>query len=343
MVRLVDIAKELSLDVSVVSRALSENPDRHAVVKKETRECIRQTAKRMGYRPNRQASFLKKGGDATLLCFLPGFANRLVGDMVFGISEAAAEEGFPLTFFNAFKTEGFCRFLENALTMRHSGLLTYPPDRMNSAVRKAFERYLERGGKALMLNEVSSLVSNRLTERYSNLVRLDVDDAYGSLLAAEHLVQRGCRHIRYIGPNYPVRREGIKENAARLGVDCAPFDWKELDAFRKKDEAVGVFAFRDADIFTIVVRLARDGYQIGKQVYLIGFDDLDQCLWLRPTLSSIHQPTKEEGRLAVKKLINMIFGKTEKDETIKPYLMVRESTGGRRPDPGDPSTEEIIY
>ena len=343
MVRLVDIAKELNLDVSVVSRALNPNPDRHAVVKKETLECIRQTAKRLGYRPNRQASFLKKGGDATLLCYLPGFANRLSADLMFGISEAAAEEGFPLTFFNGFKAESFIDFLERALDMKHSGLLTYPPILMNDEVRTAFERYLKSGGQVLMLNEASTPIANPLPGHYSNLVRMDVDDAYGVSLAAAHLVERGCRHIRYLGPNYPIRREGLQKSAARFGADCAPLDWDELDALRKKNEPVGIFAIRDADIFIIVVRLATEGYEIGKQVYLVGFDDMDQCLWLRPSLSSIHQPTREEGRRAVKKLINMIFGKTERDETIKPYLMVRESTGGHRPDPGDSSTEEIIY
>ncbi len=39
----------------------------------------------------------------------------------------------------------------------------------------------------------------------------------------------------------------------------------------------------------------------------------------------------------------MIFGKSEADETIKPYLMVRESTGGNRPEPGIRASETIIY
>ena len=40
------------------------------------------------------------------------------------------------------------------------------------------------------------------------------------------------------------------------------------------------------------------------------------------------QPTMEEGMLAVRKLIRMIFGGKEKTELIKPYLIVRESSGG---------------
>ena len=44
----------------------------------------------------------------------------------------------------------------------------------------------------------------------------------------------------------------------------------------------------------------------------------------------------EEGMLAVRKLIRMIFGGKEKTELVRPYLVVRESSGGG-PD------DEIIY
>ena len=120
MVRLIDIANELNLNVSVVSRALNPNPDSNAVVKEETRELVRTTAKKLGYRPNRQASFLKKGGDATLMCYLPGTADRLIADLMFGISEAAAKEGFPITFFNGANSDDFKKFLSEAMPSRPS-------------------------------------------------------------------------------------------------------------------------------------------------------------------------------------------------------------------------------
>ena len=71
MVKLADIAKELGLSLSVVSRALSDKPDKHAVIRKETAERIRSYARKAGYQPNRQASFLGKRKCATIFCFLP--------------------------------------------------------------------------------------------------------------------------------------------------------------------------------------------------------------------------------------------------------------------------------
>ena len=343
MVRLIDIAQELQLNVSVVSRALNPNPDRHTVIKAETRELIRSTAARMGYRPNRQAAFLKKGGDATLLCYLPGSADRLVADLMFGISEAAAREGFPLTFFNGNNSDDFSLFLEQAINNGHSGLLTYPPGKMDDTARLAFDKYLQQGGKVLMLNAVSNALKAIPLHDHPNLVRLDVDDAYGAALAAEHLHNQGCKVVRYLANYLTLRSGSFAERARALGMDCAAFDYAKLPELIKKSAPVGIFATRDADGLNILNQLAAMHLQPGKDVLLVSFDDHNQCVFSEPSLSSVHQPTREEGRRAVEKLINMIFGKKEQNETIKPYLMVRESSGGNRPEPGVWASETVIY
>ena len=306
MIRLVDIANELQLNVSVVSRALNPAPDKHAVIKAETRELIRTTAVKMGYRPNRQAAFLKKGGDATLLCYLPGTADRLVADLMFGISETAAQEGFPLTFFNGNNTADFSKFLEQAMSTGHSGLITYPPGKMDDTARQAFDKYLAQGGKALMLNAISNSMNDKIIFDHPNLVRLDVDDAYGARLAAEHLHKQNCTCVRYNKHHLPLRAESFAQRAKELHMDCAALDMDELPRLLKKYPQVGIFATRDADGFNILSKLSGMGIQPGKQVMLVSFDDHNQCVFSEPSLSSVHQPTREEGRRAVEKLINMI-------------------------------------
>ena len=76
---------------------------------------------------------------------------------------------------------------------------------------------------------------------------------------------------------------------------------------------------------------------------IIGFDDIFYSRISKPSLTTVHQPTRMEGHTAVRKMINMIFDKTEKSETLKPFLMVRESTGGRRPDPEHHELEEKVF
>ena len=125
MVKLADIAKVLNLNVSVVSRALNPNPDKHAVVKKETAELIRKTAAEMGYVPNRQAAFLGKGKGATIFCYLPDVSTRLINDLMFGITEEAGRENFPVNFFFGKNIDDFKNFLHHGKRLPHTGLITY--------------------------------------------------------------------------------------------------------------------------------------------------------------------------------------------------------------------------
>ena len=87
---------------------------------------------------------------------------------------------------------------------------------------------------------------------------------------------------------------------------------------------------------------ARKNLELGKDIFLVGFDDIFYSRISVPSLTTVHQPTRNEGHIAVKKMINMIFGKTEQSETLKPFLAVRESTGGTRPDPEHPELEECL-
>ncbi len=88
--------------------------------------------------------------------------------------------------------------------------------------------------------------------------------------------------------------------------------------------------------------LAVKGLSLGNNAFLCGFDDIFYSRIAMPSLTTIHQPTRQEGRLAVAKLINMIFGRREVNQMVRPFLIRRESTGGQRPDPEKSEQEDII-
>jgi DNA-binding LacI/PurR family transcriptional regulator len=68
-VRLSDLAEELGLDISTVSRALRGDPR----VKPETRERVASRAESLGYMPNLRARALAEGRSRTVWLVLPGF------------------------------------------------------------------------------------------------------------------------------------------------------------------------------------------------------------------------------------------------------------------------------
>lgn len=344
MVRLTDIAQAVNLDVSVVSRALNPNPDRHAVIREETRLLIRETAHKLGYRPNRQASFLKKGSAATILCFLPDTADRLIADLMMGISETACHENFPVNFFFGSNAGDFGRFIRQAERIGHSGIISYPPVKMPPEMRLELERYHQRGGRILLLNVISNTSGGRLDREYSGIPQLNIDDFYGGQLVAKHFLERGCGRFYYRPEvrSYRDRLGGFKAALAAEGFSAEELTDAVLGTLKDAGGKAGIFAEHDFIAYKLLNKMSGLGLQPGGRLLLAGFDDQVASIRFEPSLTTVHQPTRQEGRLAVDKLIRMIYGGREENETLKPYLVIRETSGGSRPDPENRTHEEVI-
>ena len=89
--------------------------------------------------------------------------------------------------------------------------------------------------------------------------------------------------------------------------------------------------------------LGERGWKAGKDYFLIGHDNQFLTARMSVSLSTVHQPTREEGILAVQKVIRLTEGNTVEDELLNPWLVIRESSGGKRPDLEKPQLDEILY
>ncbi len=347
MVKLSDIAKDLGLSLSVVSRALSDKPDKHAVVHKETAERIRAYAKKTGYQPNRQASFLGRGKCATIFCFLPDAPTRITNDLMFGIAEEACSENFPVNFFLGHNTQDFDRFLLHSRENAHSGLLTLPPGNMSESAYQSFCEYYRRGGKILFLNTFSNTPQSADSESFQDVPTLNVDEFFGGQLAAEHLLKYECDayYLVSFGQDYiyRVREEGFRSVFAACRIPVQTVSPEAADSMKlAKTKRYGFFADCDYLALDLYPVFAAKGLTVGKNVLLCGFDDIFYSRIAHPSLTTVHQPTRMEGRRAVQKLLSMIYGRETQNELIRPCLLYRESTGGKRPMPEAPELEEKI-
>ena len=347
MVRLSDIAKDLGLSLSVVSRALSVNPDKYAVVKKETAERIRKYAQEVGYTPNRQASFLGKGKCATIFCFLPDVPTRLIADLMFGIAEAARELNFPVNFFLGKCCDDLSCFLRDSKRNPHSGLLTFPPSKMPAQMLSDVEQYHKAGGNILILNTISNSGAIYGSKGFWGIPSLNIDEAYGGKLAASHLLQCGCDRFFVLSEGHPdiynTREQGFADYLHEKNRDFTLVTAGELAALKiPPGEKWGFFADSDYSALNQYALFETKKWKFGENVFLCGFDDIFYSRISNPSLTTIHQPTREEGRAALRELVSMIFGKQGKDQLMKPWLCHRETTGGRRPDPEFPENENRI-
>lgn len=323
MATLKDIAGKTGFSVPVVSRALNPRPDQNARVAPETQKLLLKVAHEMGFRRNRMAEFMRRGGLPTVGVFLPAVANRLVADLVFGVSEALAEEDFPMQIGFDNYVEGFRKFISYNVDLAHSGIISYPTLISDPDVEKEVAAYRSKGGKIVLLNT---------TTRLDGVPVISIDDQKGGHLAAERLLARHCGRFAFYG-TMAGRRKGFLQSLSKCGCMAREFGsgpyWLkavvEFCAKASRARPVGIFADTDLRALRILGALSETRFKVGRDVLLIGYDDLDFASETTPSLTTLHQPFREEGRLAAHKLIALIGGGKESSVTIPPQLIIRKS------------------
>jgi LacI family transcriptional regulator len=339
-----DVAQASGFSPATVSIVLNNAPLARYIAP-ATKKRIEEVAKKLGYRPNAMARFLRSK------------RSRSVGVMFFDI------------------TDPFCtpvlRGIENALYQ-----LSYIPffcDAHNQ--RNRFERYLEM----LLEHHVEALivVANWLFVDIHLLADLSkrnipaatigwelpgdtvssvmVDNEAGGRLALEHLYQLGHRKIAFIrGPKMLIdsapRWRGIQKFAHSAGLDIEPSLVVQLpDSFdpnsgfeggyrfaeellQKKKRFTALMAFDDLTALGAIRALSKAGVKVPEQCSVVGFDDVAPSAMTAPALTTVRQPLEAMGSLAVNIVMEGVNAGHEKRDwnisrhKMNPELVIRDST-----------------
>src|SRR5690606_23558827 len=93
--------------------------------------------------------------------------------------------------------------------------------------------------------------------------------------------------------------------------------------------------FTCADVMAVGVYDAAEalGLRIPEDCSVVGFDDLPEAQWLRPALTTLHQPIAEMGEAALRMLLRVMADPpaAAPREELSTRLVVRESTAPPRP------------
>lgn len=181
-----DIARQLNLSLSTVSRALRNAPD----VNPETRQAVMELAEALSYTPSRLALSLKQRQTRTIGVIVPNLDNVL-STMIRGIDEAALESGYTVMVCQS--NESYGRELANTKRLLESlvdGVLVSV-----SSETKIFDHLQEILKRKLPMVQFDRSSS----ELKAPIVR--VDNVSGGFQATEHLIQQGYRRIAILaGP-----------------------------------------------------------------------------------------------------------------------------------------------
>jgi DNA-binding LacI/PurR family transcriptional regulator len=344
MVTMRDVAQASGFSPATVSIVLNNAPLARYIAP-ATKRRIEDAAKKLGYRPNAMARFLRSRRSHT------------VGVMIFDI------------------TDPFCtpvlRGIENALYQ--SSYVPIFADAHNQ--RSRFERYLEM----LLEHHVEALivVANWLFVDIQLLADLSkrnvtaatigwevpgdsvssvmVDNEAGGRLALEHLYHLGHRKIAVIrGPKMLIdsgpRWKGMQKFAHSVGLELDPSLVVQLpdeleansgfdggyrfteELLERKRRFTAVSAFDDLTALGAMRALSKAGIKVPEQCSVVGFDDVPLSALSAPSLTTVRQPLEAMGNLAVNLVVEGINAGLEKREwsisrhKMTPELVIRDST-----------------
>jgi DNA-binding LacI/PurR family transcriptional regulator len=323
-----DIAKELNLSIATVSRALSADKTLRQRVKPGTLKRIDEAASQLEYRRNREAEFMKRRRSPVIGVFLPDFADSLMADLMFGMSKAATNQSFPVRFYPGMNVDDYRNFIRENIAGQSVGIITYPlADHRAEEAESDLKHYHQKGGHVLMLNTASS---------FKNIPVLGIDEFEGGSLAASVLARHVVPHIVIQGNScYPLseRLRGFENyfTEKNIGKTTERYDWGDdagdfLCSVIKRHGSFGFFATSDRVAMQLFRLLPQLGLEPGKDVPVVGFDDLNTSAFSRPALTTVRQPFRELGELAIEMLTGMFYNRPPLPRTLmKPELIRRES------------------
>lgn len=324
MTTLKQIAEETGYSISLVSRVLSPKPgaSQASYASPATRKIILKAKERLNYRPNRLAEFLRKGKNPIIGVFLPDTADELIAELVTGLAETAEELLFPLRLSFGMSEDRYAHFIETTRDQAHCGIITYSFFESDKIVR-LIKEFHDSSGKLVLLNATTSLPG-------VPVVRMD--EYEGGRLAARRLLDRGCRSFFCFGV-HKERVRGFVETLQSEGlvatvihdVDSGAEELAQCCMQTPALLPVGVFAVNDRLALRFMRPFRSLSLSIGQDILVIGYNDNNLVAELIPPLTTIRQSFRQLGRIAVEKIVNMIYGKEEASTSLKPLLVPRGS------------------
>ncbi|GAB7051802.1 LacI family DNA-binding transcriptional regulator [Catenuloplanes indicus JCM 9534] len=341
------VADEVGVSRSTVSNAYGR-PDQ---LSPELRERILSAARRLGYAgPNPTARSLRRGRagaigvlftDVLSYAFKDPFAVRFLQ----GLSQAAERHSTGLLLIPVPDDPEAARAaVRNAAV---DGFCVFCVAEGHPARQAIFERGLPVVGTELLAPDAAMFAAG-------------IDEAAATRAAGAHLTALGHRRVAIIadmlhpalGPrtapirqpediSYQGERErlrGYQEAWAKAGLDWddvtiinVPGNSREAGlegaaaALDRRDRPTAVIAFSDVLALGALDALEARGLRAGRDVSVIGFDDIPQAA--EAGLTTVRQPAKEKGRIAGELLLDPPASAEGRRVALPTELIVRASTG----------------
>lgn len=332
-VTLKQLAKELNLSISTVSKALKNSYE----INEKTIARVKALAKKRNYRPNRMALSLKSNQTKTIGVVIPNILNYFFSKVLLGIEDEANKKGYQIIIClsnNKYQKES------ESLELLSDGsvdgfILSIARETQREKHHNHFNKIIEDGYPIVMFDRVSENVE---------CDKVIIDDYEAVYNATNYLLQKGRKKIVLISTVSKLgigklRANGYKDSLKKHPnyqneaivvpiTDKMKYDSLINKLFNDHKNIDGILTTNNVSAVTALKVAQQKGYLVPKDISLIGFSDDKISRLSNPKLTTIDQNAFDIGKKAANTLISRLTKKEKtkfKTSVIKTNLLIRET------------------
>jgi LacI family sucrose operon transcriptional repressor len=296
-----DVARHAGVTVTTVSRMLNDR----GCISVKTREKILRAMEELDYKPNEIAQSLSKKTQKVIGLIVPSASNYFFCRIIDSVERHAARHGHKI-------------FL---CTSNHEK-----------------EKEREYFGM-LRANKVAGIILASRTQNLLDEIKFDApivtidrqispkipsvcsDNYGGGVLAAEHLLEKGCRRMAYFSGSPTLNMDankrfaGFADTLAKRGYEPVIMELSEeqfyamdyedaLTPFMRKHPGIdGAFASNDVIASQIIRFCGKTGITVPDRLKVVGYDDITMAALYTPSITTIHQPVDDMAHSAVEAIV----------------------------------------
>jgi LacI family transcriptional regulator, galactose operon repressor len=335
-VTLKQIAENLGISITTVSKALKNYPD----VSKKTKALVKDEAKKLHYKPNVFAVNLRTRRSRTVGLIIPEVVHHFFSSVVNGIIEYAEKKGYLVIILQSnesFKLEK--RQIDLLISKRVDGIMISLASTTTDISHLQEVKELEI--PLVMFDKISKLI---------HCSKIIINDREAAYKATKHLIDSGCKRIahfrgallpqnsidRFLGYKKALEDHGLTYDSSLVYI-CDRVDYEDGIATAKQlledhDDVDGIFTITDLVAIGAISVFNDRGIDVPNDISIMGFSNWFISSAITPSLSTVDQPGYAMGKKAFKILLKEMNAKKEGvpfepiTKVLKTKVIIRNST-----------------
>lgn len=327
-----DIAKELNVTASTVSRALKDHPR----ISDSTKKLVLETADRLNYQPNNIAAALRRGKSNLIGVIVPTADRNFFSSIIRGAEEVANKAGYNIIICQSYDSvEKEKTNIKALLEAQVDGILASIA--METVTYAHYRSILKQNVPLIFYDRVNpSLDASSVT----------VDDYVGAFKIVDHLVSQGCKRIAHFAGHqhiniYKERLRGYKEALqyhnlpvkdeliinSNLKLSSGIEDVKQVLSLSTPPDAI--FSASDYAAIGAMEELKKRNIKIPQEIAIAGFSNESFTSLVDPALTTVDQQTNRMGQCAAELFLEHMeenSNKSSHHKVLKPKVLIRASS-----------------